>query len=318
MEQPSTVGGKINRHLDKCNLTRPIMVDTGFVEPVLADWAHLVVEPLNSTHGDTFLGPQQAAGKSKLAALKHASPAVGAIVNCTNVFPNYHEDDSISYCRIAVNDEFGANILVYLEGAAKFIHHNVLQGRSVLVHCQMGVSRSATVIIAYLMKYRSMSRIEAYSHVKQRRPMVNPNPGFWKQLELYGQRLERDKGGNSAKIPTQTVFDREWAEQSLATYQTIGHIVDNPVELLHEISNDCDMAAIMFLVVDFVFGRGVLEADLPWLTAICASFRSLGVDPVPLIDKIFTEGSEFMENWSGEVYPERMQKVKTASSVSSS
>ena len=127
---------------------RPVIPEIGYVQPTLAEWAHLVVEPSDSSRGSIFLGPQQAAGKNKLVPLKEASPPITAIVNCTNVFPNHHESEFITYCRIAVNDEAGANILVYLEGAVKFIRHQILIGSSVLVQCQMGVSRSSTVVIA--------------------------------------------------------------------------------------------------------------------------------------------------------------------------
>lgn len=295
---------------------RPVIPEIGYVQPTLAEWAHLVVEPSDSSRGSIFLGPQQAAGKNKLVALKEASPPITAIVNCTNVFPNHHESEFITYCRIAVNDEAGANILVYLEGAVKFIRHHILKGSSVLVHCQMGVSRSSTVIIAYLMQYRSMSRAEAYTHVKKRRPMANPNPGFWAQLEIYSQRLEREKCADGAITSTkETTFNKDWAESSLATYQTIGHITNNPVELFQEITVDCNMAEIMYIAVDYVFGRGILDADLLWLSALCASYRVIGVDTDPLIDDILAKGSEFMEMWYGEVYPEGMEKIKAASLV---
>jgi protein-tyrosine phosphatase len=296
---------------------RPIIIGTGYVEPTLAEWAHLVVEPLESHHGKIFLGPQQAAGKSKLAALNAASPPVGAIVNCTNSFPNHHEDDSIAYCVIAINDEFGANILVYLDGAVRFMRHHILQGRSVLVHCAMGVSRSATVVIAYLMQYRAMTKIEAYTHVKERRPQCNPNPGFWTQLDIFGERIERDnnvdKSGLQNERRNNTTFDKDWAEKSLATYQTIGHIIEDPAEMFRDITNtSCSNGEVIRLAVDFVFGRGVLETDLDWLSALFGAHSSIGVNPKLFVDGMFTEGSEFMDMWVGEVYPERVEKIMGA------
>lgn len=53
--------------------------------------------------------------------------------------------------------------------------------------CAMGKSRSATVVIAYLMQKHNISPLEALSHVRQARSIVEPNEGFWKQLELYGE-----------------------------------------------------------------------------------------------------------------------------------
>lgn len=185
----------------------------------------------------------------------------------------------------------------------------------------MGVSRSATVVIAYLMQHRSMSLVEAYAHVKERRPMINPNAGFWKQLDiLFEQRLKRthESTDKAVKMPIgkdKTTFARYWAETSLATYQTIGHIISDPSELFHEINTDCDLAEILYCAMDFVFGRGVLEADLFWLSALCASYRALGVEPMPMIDIIFTEGSKFMDMWCGEVYPESVEKIKASCST---
>ena len=304
----------------KQHLTKRPNVSVGYVEPTLAEWAHLVVEPLESSHGNIYLGPQQAAGKGKLAALNAASPPVGAIVNCTNSYPNHHEEDSIAYCNIAVNDESGANILIYLMGAVKFMHHHIRQGISVLVHCQMGVSRSATVVIAYLMQYRSMSREEAYTHVKKRRPKTNLNPGFWVQLDVFHLRIEQCDNKNVGKSELQqerseVTFDRDWAEISLATYQTIGHIItDDPAELLFQdiTTPSCNSGEIIQLAVDFVFGRGVLETDLNWLSALFDAHFSVGVDPKPFVDDMFTEGSEFMDMWIGEVYPVIVEKIRGA------
>jgi hypothetical protein len=68
--------------------------------------------------------------------------------------------------------------------------HNCLQkGNRCLVHCFAGVSRSTTIVIAYLMKYKQMRLGEAYDLVKLRREQIYPNDGFWKQLILLDQHI---------------------------------------------------------------------------------------------------------------------------------
>lgn len=68
-------------------------------------------------------------------------------------------------------------------------------GQGVLVHCQAGVSRSATVVIAYLMKHTLMTMTDAYKYVRSRRPVVSPN------LNFMGQLLEFERDLNSGVTP---------------------------------------------------------------------------------------------------------------------
>lgn len=68
-------------------------------------------------------------------------------------------------------------------------------GRGVLVHCQAGVSRSATIVIAYLMKHTLMTMTDAYKYVRSRRPVVSPN------LNFMGQLLEFERDLNSGVTP---------------------------------------------------------------------------------------------------------------------
>lgn len=49
----------------------------------------------------------------------------------------------------------------------------------------MGVSRSASTVIAYAMKDYSWSLEKAYNFVKQKRNIAQPNAGFMRQLEEY-------------------------------------------------------------------------------------------------------------------------------------
>jgi dual specificity phosphatase 12 len=55
----------------------------------------------------------------------------------------------------------------------------------VLVHCQAGMSRSATVVAAYLMRTLDLDPVEAVSFLRERRPVVDPSETFWHQLGLY-------------------------------------------------------------------------------------------------------------------------------------
>ena len=59
------------------------------------------------------------------------------------------------------------------------------QGETVLVHCYQGVSRSATIVIAYLVKACEMDLTAAWRHCKEIRWLVCPNDGFFRALQKY-------------------------------------------------------------------------------------------------------------------------------------
>lgn len=69
-------------------------------------------------------------------------------------------------------------------GLTVFCLHRA-QGTRVLVHCKMGVSRSAATVIAYAMKQYGWSLEQALRHVQELRPIARPNPGFLRQLQTY-------------------------------------------------------------------------------------------------------------------------------------
>lgn len=52
----------------------------------------------------------------------------------------------------------------------------------VLVHCNLGISRSTTLILSYLMKTFNATLLEAFKYLRHRRPIICPNSGFLKQL----------------------------------------------------------------------------------------------------------------------------------------
>lgn len=59
----------------------------------------------------------------------------------------------------------------------------------IFVHCEVGVSRSASLVIAQVMRSRTMRFYEAYGAVRERRPQVRPNLGFATALQRFEHTL---------------------------------------------------------------------------------------------------------------------------------
>ncbi len=82
-----------------------------------------------------------------------------------------------------------AIINVYFDRIADKIHEHANRGGRTIIHCVCGISRAASITIAYLMKYKKMSLRSAHDFVLGRRACIRPNPGFWRQLQDYEKRL---------------------------------------------------------------------------------------------------------------------------------
>ena len=111
---------------------------------------------------------------------------VGLIINCSKDIPNYFSDE-IEYLRVCVEDKLEQDIYKYLDETTNKMKEYLEKNptKNILVHCFMGSSRSATVIIAYLIKYRKYTRRDALLFLKQKRHLVNINVDFFKQLKQF-------------------------------------------------------------------------------------------------------------------------------------
>jgi predicted protein tyrosine phosphatase len=188
----------------------------------------LVSDPTNSSHIHCILPGLYltgVSGASELWKLKLLN--VAAIVNCgdaSNTFP-----DRFEYLRVELRDLETADLTIHLDSVLNFIHSRLsLNGnnrgdngtvananidaddgddssqpkqkpRVVLVHCAMGMSRSASLVIAYLMKHREMSFQNALQCVRSARNCVEPNAGFVRQLLAFEATLR--KGNRTNEIP---------------------------------------------------------------------------------------------------------------------
>lgn len=96
---------------------------------------------------------------------------------------DYPRVAGISYLHLPVLDDPGQDILPAAWQATAFIHKALAgDGNRVLVHCVWGRSRSAAVVIAYLMTHRAMTYDDALALLVEKRPVVQPNEGFANQL----------------------------------------------------------------------------------------------------------------------------------------
>ncbi|XP_053687445.1 dual specificity protein phosphatase 18-like [Sabethes cyaneus] len=94
-------------------------------------------------------------------------------------------DETTGYLRVPVKDNREADLAQYFHEVADRIEEESQRDGVTLVHCVAGVSRSASLCLAYLMKYHRMSLKDAYNHVKTRRPQIRPNVAFVKQLSEF-------------------------------------------------------------------------------------------------------------------------------------
>ncbi|XP_074868012.1 dual specificity protein phosphatase 15 [Carettochelys insculpta] len=92
----------------------------------------------------------------------------------------------ITYLLIPLPDTPEANIKKHFKECISFIHYCRLHGGNCLVHCLAGISRSTTIVIAYVMAVTELSWQEVLQAVRAVRPIANPNPGFKQQLEEFG------------------------------------------------------------------------------------------------------------------------------------
>lgn len=106
------------------------------------------------------------------------------IVNVTTNVENKFESE-LSYKRVRIYDLASENIKDYFDEVFEFIESalNASIDNRVLVHCNQGVSRSASFVIAYLLQKRAFFNYKsAYNYVREQRPQIKPNEGFVKHL----------------------------------------------------------------------------------------------------------------------------------------
>ncbi|KAL8168670.1 UNVERIFIED_CONTAM: hypothetical protein K2H54_010401 [Gekko kuhli] len=134
-----------------------------------------------------FLGPYSSAMKSKLPILqKHGITHVICIrqnIEANFIKPNFQQ--LFRYLVLDIADNPIENIIRFFPMTKEFIDGSLQTGGKVLVHGNAGISRSAALVIAYIMETFGVKYRDAFTYVQERRFCINPNAGFVHQLQEY-------------------------------------------------------------------------------------------------------------------------------------
>ena len=106
------------------------------------------------------------------------------IINATMEVPQF--DYLASFLRVPVRDVHGAHLFFNASHGLQIVltlHKAIMEGKTVLVHCQFGASRSVAVTMAYLMwRFRQKTMIQVYEELRQKRQIVHVNSIFLKEV----------------------------------------------------------------------------------------------------------------------------------------
>ena len=113
---------------------------------------------------------------------------IGYVVNTAAEIPNFFPDQGIRYFNLRLYDnpkQGDEDLLGLLEPTYRYISAVIKFNplAKILVHCHMGKSRSASVVIYYLMRSRGWRYQDALEFVRSKRPIVAPNMWYARQLQ---------------------------------------------------------------------------------------------------------------------------------------
>mmetsp|Transcript_35551 Transcript_35551/g.65857 ORF Transcript_35551/g.65857 Transcript_35551/m.65857 type:complete len:200 (-) Transcript_35551:66-665(-) len=117
------------------------------------------------------------------------------VVNASNrTAPNKFESRGVKYLNVDIEDELEADLSEHFEKTYQFAKKALDEEKGVvLFHCMVGKSRSPTLVIAFLLKHRGCTLKEAFAMVKEKRPLIAPNPDFAKQLVTWAAEVDPSK-----------------------------------------------------------------------------------------------------------------------------
>lgn len=124
---------------------------------------------------------------------------IGLVINATIEYPLIRSSTVESY-RVPVEDDPDDNISIYFEDVVDLIESMRRNGRSTVIHCAAGVSRSATIVLAYLLKYSNLTLHEAFILTYATRPCIRPNMAFFRSLTEFERKYPKEDSNRTYMV----------------------------------------------------------------------------------------------------------------------
>ncbi|KAM9365570.1 dual specificity protein phosphatase 22-B-like isoform 1-T2 [Pholidichthys leucotaenia] len=142
--------------------------------------------------------------------------------------------ENITYLCISASDHSKQNLIQYFRDSIIFIHESRLKGEGCLVHCMAGVSRSVTLVVAYIMTVTGRGWVESLAAVRSARPCAGPNLGFLRQLEEFEntELMEMLKSWSTPLSPPDWIIAMCLSLGSLASLQRLQYIQNSAARVL--------------------------------------------------------------------------------------
>lgn len=154
-----------------------------------------MLSELNEVLDHLFIGSARSVTDTALR-----QKGITCIINCSMTAPTYSMNN-IKYIPIMVEDNEKSNIARFFDEVLNLIKEEYVAGGKTLVYCVAGISRSATLCIAYLMKYNNMTLRNAFRHLRSRRRIIRPNNSFFRQLIDFERRLYNETSVQMVRVP---------------------------------------------------------------------------------------------------------------------
>lgn len=98
---------------------------------------------------------------------------------------NIYKKLGIKHVQFFIEDLDNKNIYQYFNESTNIIDKVINNDLNILIHCQAGISRSTTILMAYLISKKNMTPIDAFNYILKKRPVISPNNGFIRQLNEW-------------------------------------------------------------------------------------------------------------------------------------
>jgi hypothetical protein len=136
-----------------------------------------------------YLGDEYAGADENFLKEKNIT-AIATVMQEPHPFSSDKKYVDFRFHHIPILDKTNVNIIEYIPEFIKFMEECYAENRIVYIHCQMGISRSVSFVIAYIMQKENKKLNDAFKFVKDRRPQADPNFGFMCQLMTYEKTLD--------------------------------------------------------------------------------------------------------------------------------